>query len=216
MLMDRQRKESLRMKLWRRAAHLGLVALGLAAGAAMAETRATPFDAWPQPQIRKSISVDEAKAIVLQRTQVQSEWKGPTTGPKATITPQTIVYVSADQSYVSFVNWGRGVEEAAKALGWKAVILNGQGTVTGTLAAMQQAVSLKPAAIVTSADASALQVPIRQAIAQNTPVIGIHATAYPGPDPKLGLFNNISSNPAEIGETQAAYVIAQSNGTDRK
>ena len=216
MLTDKQRKESLRMRLWRRAAHLGLVALGLAAGAAMAETRATPFDAWPQPQIRKSISVDEAKAIVLQRTQVQSEWKGPTAGPKATITPQTIVYVSADQSYVSFVNWGRGVEEAAKALGWKAVILNGQGTVTGTLAAMQQAVSLKPAAIVTSADASALQVPIRQAIAQNTPVIGIHATAYPGPDPKLGLFNNISSNPAEIGETQAAYVIAQSNGTARQ
>jgi len=204
------------MWLWRRAAHLGLVALSLAAGAAIAETRATPFDAWPQPQIRKSISVDEAKAIVLQRTQVQSEWKGPTAGPKATITPQTIVYVSADQSYVSFVNWGRGVEEAAKALGWKAVILNGQGTVTGTLAAMQQAVSLKPAAIVTSADASALQVPIRQAIAQNTPVIELHATAYPGPDPKLGLFNHISSNPAEIGETQAAYVIAQSNGTARQ
>ena len=128
----------------------------------------------------------------------------------------TIVYVSADQSYVSFVNWGRGVSDAAKALGWKAVVLNGQGTVTGTLAAMQQAVSIKPAAIVTSADASALQGPIKQALAQNIPVIGIHATAFPGPDPKLGLFNNISSDPAEIGETQAAYVIAQSNGTAKQ
>jgi len=199
------------------AAAAGLAALAwLSTGSAIADTRAAPFDAWPQPQIRKSISVDDAKAIVKQRTQAQSEWKGPTSGPKASTTPQTIVYVSADQSYVSFVNWGRGVDEAAKSLGWKSVTLNGQGTVTGTLAAMQQAVSLKPAAIVTSADASALQVPIKQAIAQNIPVIGIHATAFPGPDPKLGLFDNISSNPAEIGETQAAYLIAQSNGTARQ
>jgi ribose transport system substrate-binding protein len=196
---------------------VALTAFGvLTAGSASAQTHATPFDVWPQPQIRKTLSVDEAKALVKERTQPQTEWKGPTTGPRATTQPVTIVYVSADQSYVSFVNWGRGVSDAAKALGWKAVVLNGQGTVTGTLAAMQQAVSIKPAAIVTSADASALQGPIKQALAQNIPVIGIHATAFPGPDPKLGLFNNISSDPAEIGETQAAYVIAQSNGTAKQ
>jgi ribose transport system substrate-binding protein len=153
-----------------------------------------------------------AKTLVAQRTKPQTDWTGPTSGPKAVAQEVTVVYVSADQSYVSFVNWGRGVSDAAKALGWKAIVLNGQGTVTGTLAAMQQAVALKPAAIITSADASALQGPIQQAVKQNIPVIGIHATAFPGPDPKLGLFNNISSNPAEIGETQAAYVIAQSNG----
>lgn len=188
----------------------GLLAAGHAS--AQAQTRATPYDAWPQPQVRKAISVDEAKTIVKERTQPQTEWKGPTSGPRASTQPLTIIYVSADQSYVSFVNWGRGVSEAAKALGWNAVVLNGQGTVTGTLAAMQQAVASKPAAIVTSADASALQGPIKQAVAQHIPVIGIHASAFPGPDPKLGLYNNISSNPAEIGETQAAYVIAQSNG----
>lgn len=180
--------------------------------AAHADTHAQPFPAWAQPQIRKTLSVDEAKALVTQRTKPQTDWTGPTSGPKAAAQEVTVVYVSADQSYVSFVNWGRGVSDAAKALGWKAIVLNGQGTVTGTLSAMQQAVALKPAAIITSADASALQGPIQQAVKQNIPVIGIHATAFPGPDPKLGLFNNISSNPAEIGETQAAYVIAQSNG----
>lgn len=195
---------------------IGLAALASIATPAQADTRAKPFDAWPAPRINKSISVADAKAIVANRTKPQTEWKGPTTGPKAAGAGATVVYVSADQSYVSFMNWGRGVQEAAKALGWNAVILNGQGTVTGTLSAMQQAVSLKPVAIVTSADASALQGPIKQAIAANIPVIGIHATAYPGPDPKLGLFQNISSNPAEIGETQAAYVIAESNGTAKQ
>jgi ribose transport system substrate-binding protein len=191
---------------------LGLAAALSVVAPALAETRAKPFDAWPEPKIRETISVDEAKAIVAERTKPQTAWNGPTSGPKATTEAVTVVYVSGDQSYVSFVNWGRGVEEAAKALGWKAVVLNGKGTVTGTLAAMQQAVSMKPAAIVTSADASALQEPIKQAVAQNIPVIGIHATAFPGPDPQTNLFDNITSNPAEIGETQAAYVIAQSDG----
>ena len=195
---------------------LALIALAGMTASAQAETLAKPFDAWPAPEINKTLSVAEAKTIVAARTRPQTDWKGPTTGPKAAPAGVTVVYVSADQSYVSFMNWGRGVSEAAKALGWNAVILTGQGTVTGTLSAMQQAVSMKPAAIVTSADASALQGPIKQAIAANIPVIGIHATAYPGPDPKLGLFHNISSNPAEIGQTQAAYVIAESNGTAKQ
>lgn len=185
-------------------------ALGIAT--AQAATHAQPFDAWPAPQLHETLSVEQAKALVAARTKPQTDWRGPTSGPKAADGAVTVVYVSADQSYVSFVNWGVGVSDAAKALGWNVVVLNGKGTITDTLSAMQQAVSLKPAAIITSADASALQGPIKQAIAADIPVVGIHATAFPGPDPKTGLFDNISSNPAEIGETQAAYVIAESNG----
>lgn len=187
-------------------------ALALVGGTAFAETRAKPFDAWPEPKIAEKISLDEAKALVEQRTKPQTEWTGPTSGPKASTDPQTLVYVSGDQSYVSFVNWGRGVEEAAKSLGWKVVILNGKGTVTGTLQAMQQAVASSPTAIITSADASAVQKPIEQAIAAGIPVIGIHASAFPGPDPQTQLFANITSSPADIGQLQAAYVLAKSEG----
>ncbi len=34
-------------------------------------------------------------------------------------------------------------------------------------------------------------------------MIGIHATAFPGPDPALGLYQNIVSNPAEIGQDRS-------------
>jgi ribose transport system substrate-binding protein len=81
------------------------------------------------------------------------------------------------------------------------------------LAAIQQARAANPAAIITPADANALQKPIQDAVAHHIPVIGIHATAFPGPNPQLGLYMNIVSNPAEIGQTEAAYVIAMSNGT---
>ncbi len=191
------------------AALLGVVVVS---GHAVAETRAEPFPAWPDPVIQDKMSIDEAKAIVAERTKPQTEWKGPTDGPKAPEGNFTIAYVSPDQSYTPHVLWGKGVEEGAKALGWTVMTFNGQGTVSGTLTAMQQALASNPAAIITPADANALQKPIKDAVARHIPVIGIHATAFPGPNPELGLYQNIVSNPAEIGGTEAAYVIAMSDG----
>ncbi len=65
---------------------------------ARAETRAVPFPAWPEPQVDAHISVDQAKAIVAARTKRQTEWSGPTSGPKATDQPVTIAWVSGDES----------------------------------------------------------------------------------------------------------------------
>jgi ribose transport system substrate-binding protein len=193
------------------------LALTFAAPAAAQEpgARATPFPAWPEPKIDPNMTVDQAKTIVAERTKPQNEWKGPTSGPKAVAKPLTIAWVSGDQSYTAYIYWGNGINDAAKALGWKMVTFNGQGTVSGQLAAMEQALALNPAAIITPADANALQKPIKEAIAKGIPVIGIHATAFPGPAPDLGLYTNIASNPAQIGQTEAAYAIAASNGTAR-
>ncbi len=182
---------------------------------AQAETRAMPFPAWPEPQIDAHMTVEQAKTIVAARTKRQTEWTGPTTGPKATDKPVTIAWVSGDEFYATYIGWGRGVKEAAKALGWTVQTFNGQGTVSGQLAAMQQALVSHPTAIITPADADALQKPIKDAVAAGIPVIGIHATAFPGPHPELGLYQNIASSAAEIGQSQAAYVIAMSDGKAR-
>ncbi len=192
-----------------------LLGATLLAGHAAAQPtpRSDPFPAWPDPVIKETLSVAEAKAIVGERTKPQTEWQGPTSGPTAPEGHFTLAYVSPDQSYTPHVLWGKGVEEGAKALGWKVMTFNGQGTVSGTLQAMQQALSANPTAIITPADAGALQKPIKEAVARHIPVVGIYATAFPGPSPALGLYMNIVSNPAEIGQTEAAYVIAMSDGT---
>ena len=114
-------------------ASAALVGVAFGSTYAFAETRAEPFPAWPEPVIQDKMSVDEAKAIVAERTKPQTEWKGPTDGPKAPAGSFTIAYVSPDQSYTPHVLWGKGVEEGAKALGWKVMTFNGQGTVSGTL-----------------------------------------------------------------------------------
>jgi len=192
------------------------LALGMLTAPASAQVpgaRAKPFPAWPEPKIDPTLTVAQAKTIVAERTRPQTEWTGPTSGPQAIRKPLTIAWVSADQSYTAYIYWGKGIIDAASAIGWKVVTFNGQGTVGGQLAAMNQALAINPAAIITPADANALQRPIQEAVKRGIPVIGIHATAFPGPDPQLGLYMNIVSNPAQIGQTEAAYVIANSNGT---
>ncbi len=193
-----------------------VAACGGHGGGQSGTTVAKPFAARPQPTINANITLDQAKALVAKATSPSTDWTGPTSGPKAPSGHKTIAYVSSDQSYVSYVNWGNGVQDAAAKLGWKVVTYDGKGTVSGNLAAMQQAVASNPDAIVTSADASALRGGIKQAVNAYIPVIGIHATAFPGPDPSLNLFDNIATNPASIGEAQAAYLIASSNGTARQ
>src|SRR5579872_3836541 len=78
---------------------LALVGVGLISSSAFAETRSEPYPAWPDPVIQEKMSVEEAKAIVAERTKPQTEWKGPTDGPKAPAGSFTIAYVSPDQSY---------------------------------------------------------------------------------------------------------------------
>ena len=186
----------------------------LACGHAWAQckTRSEPYPAWPEPTIVSTLSVAQAKQIVAERTGQQTKWLGPTSGPKATTEPVTIAWV-ADQSYSTYTGWGNGVSAAAKALGWKFLAFNTRGNVSGQLAALDQALAAHVTAIITPADAHALQKPIQEAVKQCIPVVGIHATAFPGPAPDLGLYDNIASSAAEIGESQAAYVIAMSDGT---
>ena len=214
------RSRPLARKTGPRAGHVRFAVAVLAAAACFAsapafaqcKTRAEPYPAWPEPTIVPALSVAQAKQIVAERTAPQTKWLGPTTGPKATTAPVTIAWV-ADQSYSTYTGWGNGVRAAAEALGWKFRAFNTRGTVPGQLAALDQALAAHVTAIITPADAHALQKPIQEAVQKCIPVIGIHATAFPGPAPGLGLYDNIASSAAEIGESQAAYVIAMSNGT---
>jgi ribose transport system substrate-binding protein len=73
-------KETSRTRRWSAARFL---AQRLALADAFAETRSEPYPVWPEPVIQEKMSVDEAKAIVAERTKTQTEWKGPTEGPKA-------------------------------------------------------------------------------------------------------------------------------------
>lgn len=158
--------------------------------------------------------VADAKARNLSRTRTQNVWTGPTTGPAAA-KGKKIVCINADSKNAVEAMWGESTAEAARAIGWDVTVLDGKGTVQGQVAALNQAISMKVDGIVISANAEPLQGSILEAKQQGIPVVGIHASNVPGPDPDLNLLFNCTSDGTEIGKALADYIIADSDGKGR-
>jgi ribose transport system substrate-binding protein len=158
--------------------------------------------------------LDQVKADIAKATQPVTTWDGPTTGPKA-VPGKFVVYVAQ-----SMTNWGSagsaaGAQEAAKAIGWKFQIIDGQSTESANSAALQQAIAEKPDGIILGALAAEEFKPLLQkAAAQGIKIVGWHAGGAPGPipgDPEV--IWNISSDPYQIAKTASEYAVAESNGT---
>lgn len=158
-------------------------------------------------------AVADAKAYVAKITEPNPPWTGPTTGPRA-VKGKTIVFVAADLRNGGVLGVSKGVEEAAAAIGWSVRVLDGQGSVSGRSAALQQAIALKPDGIVLgSVDASEQATAIRTAKDAGIRLVGWHSTAAAGPSPKFPeIFTNITTDPLEISRAAASFVVADSNG----
>ena len=143
---------------------------------------------------------------------VKAPWDGPKTGPKAA-TGKTIIYVAQTMQNGGVAGAEKGVEEAAKAIGWTVRVLDGQGTQAGMSAAVDQAVTLKADGIVIGGfDPATVKAGIDSAKAANIPVIGWHAAATSGPQPDLGLFSNVTTLRADVSKISADWVIYDSKG----
>ncbi len=158
-------------------------------------------------------AVEDAKAYVAEASQPNPPWTGPTTGPVAQ-QGKTIVYVSADQRNGGVLGVSEGVEEAAAAIGWEVRVIDGQGSVSGRSAAMQQAIALQPDGIILgSVDANEQAEAIRQADEAGIVVVGWHSTASTGPSDTHPIFTNITTDPLEISRAAASLAVADSDGT---
>ncbi len=158
-------------------------------------------------------AVADAKAFVAKITEPNPPWTGPTTGPKA-VKGKNIVYIAADLRNGGVLGVSKGVEEAGDAIGWTVRVLDGQGTVSGRSAALQQAIALKPDGIVLgSVDATEQATAIKMATEAGIKLVGWHSTATAGPSPKFpAIFTNITTDPLEISKAAASFVVADSKG----
>ena len=155
-----------------------------------------------------------AIANIENSTGTQSEWYGPTDGPKAAEN-KSIVMINANSANPSEAAWGDAVKAACDRIGWDCSVLDGKGTTQGQIEAFSQAISVGAGAIVTSADAESLQASIEDAMAAGIPTVGIHSCATSGPAENLNLYYNITTTGTQIGHALADYAIAKSNGTGR-
>ncbi|WP_179382147.1 substrate-binding domain-containing protein [Streptomyces sp. SA15] len=154
----------------------------------------------------------KAKKAVKAAEDVNAPWNGPTTGPKA-VPGKTLVYVAQSMTNPGVAGAAEGVKEAAKAIGWKVRIIDGQGTPAGIQAALGQAVAVKPAGIVLSGfDPKSTAQQVAQANTAGIPLIGWHAVDAPGPSTNPKLFSNVTTRVQDVAKISADWVISQSNG----
>jgi ribose transport system substrate-binding protein len=156
--------------------------------------------------------VAAAKKVVALATAKNVPWDGPTTGPKAA-KGKSIVFVASDLTNTGVDAVLKGVEQAAKAIGWSVKTLNGDGTTEGQSAALSQAIALKPDGIVIGGfDYSAVSNLITEAHNQHIAVVGWNAATSPGPSTNPPVFYNVAVSSKKISEIAADYAIAKSDG----
>ncbi len=157
-------------------------------------------------------AVAHAQAAV-DRAPPLSAYRGPSHGPPAQ--PRAlVVFVAADLTDGGIAAVARGVQEAARKIGWPLQILDGQANVDGERLALLAALRERPGGIILGGiDAAAQRAALQEARAQGVPVVGWHSAVQPGPDRTLGLFTNVASDPTVVGRLAADYAIADSHGT---
>ncbi|MFJ6793526.1 substrate-binding domain-containing protein [Streptomyces sp. NPDC091268] len=157
-------------------------------------------------------SVARAEAAVRRAEITDPTWRGPTDGPAAAA-GKTLVYVAQTMTNPGVAGVAKGVEEAARAIGWQVRVIDGEGTAAGVQAALSQAVTLAPSGIVIGGfDPRPTSRQVARARAAQIPVIGWHAVDAPGPSEGAGLFTNVTTRVEDVARISADWIIARSGG----
>jgi ribose transport system substrate-binding protein len=156
----------------------------------------------------------EAKANVVARAGPQNVWDGPTSSPKP-MPAKHIAYLSSDQQNDASREWSDAVSEAAAKAGWQVTVIDGRGSPKSWIEGYNQAIALQVDGIVTDADVASMQEAVKAGKERGIVLVGIHGTAFPGPNEELSIFYNIQQDPRDIGKAQADWIIAHSEGKAR-
>ena len=159
-------------------------------------------------------AIKAAQDALAKAAGTTSTWAGPTTGPKAQKKGATVVFVPQLSSNAGDLGVVNGFKQAAQAIGWNVKVIDGGGSTANNLAALDQAIALKPAAIaVSSFDPKAAEREFAKAKSLGIPVVGNHVGQGPGAQPDApSLFTNITSDPASIAKVAADCAIVASGG----
>ncbi|MGW6984649.1 substrate-binding domain-containing protein [Streptomyces sp. NPDC054932] len=191
---------------------LTTAALLTAAAALAAGCGSGPSTGAAAPKAGCPTALASAGAAVRQAENTDTTWRGPTTGPAA-VPDKSIVYVAQTMTNPGVAGVAKGVEEAAKAIGWQVRVIDGDGTPAGIQAALSQAITLDPSGIVIGGfDPQLTSQQMARAEGADIPVIGWHAVGTPGPSEKPRLFTNITTQVEDVARISADWIIARSKG----
>ena len=157
-------------------------------------------------------AMSDAEAVVKKYASRVTKWDGPTTGPKAQA-GKSIVILAADMKNGGILGVVTGVQEAAKAIGWKVKALDGAGSIAGRTAAFGQAMALRPDGIIINGFDAVEQKPaMEEARKAGIPMVSWHAAPKVGPVEEVGVFTNVTTDPMEVSKAAADWAYVDAKG----
>lgn len=202
---------------------LASVAVSTALGASIVALGSSPLAGASLRSTRKAASAASCSgskgvvpasmvAAVSAAEKTTTKWDGPSSSPKP---KKGILVVDVSQTEANTGNNGaaNGLAEAAQLLGWHYKEINGGGSLSGMVSALNQAIALDPQAIaLESVPTTGTKPELQKAASQGIALVGWHVATNPGKIKGTPLFWNVSTAPFTIAKIAAEYAIVRSCG----
>ena len=157
-------------------------------------------------------TMEDAKAYLAKYASKQDTWDGPTTGPKAA-KGKTIVIVANDLKNSGVRATVDAAAEAAKIIGWTSRVIDGAGSVSGRTAALDQAITLKPAGIVVvGLDPTEQKAGLEEAGKAGIAMVAWHSVPKLGPIEGTTIQVNVTSEPLGVPTAAATWAYLDAGG----
>ncbi|MEB0138918.1 MULTISPECIES: substrate-binding domain-containing protein [unclassified Undibacterium] len=153
--------------------------------------------------------MSRANAKVARAESLKNRWEGPVAGPKLQ-KKKKIIFIAADMSDAAIGALFNGVKEAGIAGAWETLSIDCRGRCNQGAAIISQALDMKADGIILAGiDVSTQAKGLAAADKAKVPVVGWHASIKSGP--VGGLFTNITSNPKEVAQVAALYMVVEAD-----
>ena len=157
-------------------------------------------------------SLEEMRREVSAASRPSPPWDGPVSGPRAEPN-KTIALLCEDLRNGGILGVARGVEEAARVIGWTVKVFDMNGSAAGRDRAAAEALAARPdALVVVGADAHEMQARLAPFAKRKIPMVGWHIGPRPGAVPGSSIAMNVTTDPLQVARVTAMAAVLGSGG----
>ncbi len=157
-------------------------------------------------------SLEDMRRDVSAAGQPSPPWDGPVSGPPAA--PNKIVALLCEElRNGGILGVARGVQEAARIIGWTVKVFDAAGTAAGRDRAAAEALAARPdGVVVVGADARDMQARLGPFADRKIPIVGWHVAPRPGVVQGSPIAMNVTTDPQQVARVTAMAAVVGSAG----
>ena len=166
----------------------------------------------PPPGPVPAMTLDTMRAIVADASNHGAPWSGPRSGPVAQ-SGATIAIICEDLRNGGILGVSKGIQEAAKVIGWNSKIFNAGGAQDGRNNAIAAAFAMQPQGLIlVGIDVKEVRAQLEQFADRKVPMVGWHVGPNAGPMTGGPVSMNVSTNPLDVARITAMAAVVASGG----